>query len=58
MSKEVIPTEQIALRIRYFRGENGVLDFDLAALYDGQGFESISETKSRAIPKRLQVPAQ
>jgi ORF6N domain-containing protein len=34
MSKEIIPTEQIALRIRYFRGEKVLLDFDLAALYD------------------------
>jgi ORF6N domain len=33
MSKEVIPTEQIALRIRHFRGEKVLLDFDLAALY-------------------------
>ena len=34
MSKEIIPAEQIALRIRYFRGEKVLLDFDLAALYD------------------------
>jgi hypothetical protein len=33
MSKEIIPTEQIALRIRHFRGEKVLLDFDLAALY-------------------------
>ncbi len=33
MSKEVIPIEQIALRIRYFRGEKVLLGFDLAALY-------------------------
>src|SRR6266481_880908 len=34
MSKEIIPAEQIALRIRHFRGEKVLLDFDLAALYD------------------------
>jgi hypothetical protein len=34
MSKEIIPAEQIALRIRNFRGEKVLLDFDLAALYD------------------------
>ena len=34
MSKEIIPAEQIALRIRHFRGEKDLLDFDLAALYD------------------------
>jgi hypothetical protein len=33
MSKEIIPAEQIALRIRHFRGERVLLDFDLAALY-------------------------
>lgn len=33
MSKEIIPAEQIALRIRHFRGEKVLLDFDLAALY-------------------------
>jgi hypothetical protein len=33
MSKEIIPAEQIALRIRHFRGEQVLLDFDLAALY-------------------------
>lgn len=34
MSKDIIPAEQIALRIRHFRGEKVLLDFDLAALYD------------------------
>jgi ORF6N domain len=34
MSKEIVPAEQIALRIRYFRGEKVLLDFDLATLYD------------------------
>jgi len=34
MSKEIIAAEQIALRIRHFRGEKVLLDFDLAALYD------------------------
>lgn len=34
MSKEIIPAKQIALRIRHFRGEKVLLDFDLAALYD------------------------
>jgi len=34
MSKEIIPAEQIARRIRHFRGEKVLLDFDLAALYD------------------------
>ena len=34
MSKEIIPAEQIALRIRHFRGEKVLLDFDLAPLYD------------------------
>jgi ORF6N domain len=33
MSKEIVPAEQIALRIRHFRGEKVLLDFDLAALY-------------------------
>jgi hypothetical protein len=33
MSKEIIPAEQIARRIFYFRGEKVLLDFDLAALY-------------------------
>jgi len=33
MSKEIIPAEQIALRIQHFRGEKVLLDFDLAALY-------------------------
>lgn len=33
MSKGIIPAEQIALRIRHFRGEKVLLDFDLAALY-------------------------
>ena len=36
MSKEIIPAEQIALRIRRFRGEKVLLDFDLAALYDAE----------------------
>ena len=34
MSKEIIPAEQIALRIRHFRGEKVLLDSDLATLYD------------------------
>jgi hypothetical protein len=33
MSKEIIPADQIALWIRYFRGEKVLLDFDLATLY-------------------------
>jgi ORF6N domain-containing protein len=33
MSKGIIPAEQIALRIRHFRAEKVLLDFDLAALY-------------------------
>ena len=33
MSKEIIPAEQIAIRIRHFRGEKVLLDSDLAALY-------------------------
>ena len=33
MSEQIIPAEQIALRIRRFRGEKVLLDFDLAALY-------------------------
>ena len=33
MAKEIIPAEQIALRIRHFRGEKVLLDFDLAKLY-------------------------
>jgi hypothetical protein len=36
MSKEIIPGEQIALRIRHFRGEKVLVDFDLAALYDAE----------------------
>ena len=31
MSKEIIPAEQIALRIRYFRGEKVLLDFQAPA---------------------------
>jgi len=34
VSKEIIPADQIALRIRHFRGEKVLLVFDLAALYD------------------------
>ena len=33
MSREIVPAEQIALRIRHFRGEKVLLDFDLAKLY-------------------------
>src|SRR5215813_5713364 len=33
MAKEIIPAEQIALRIRHLRGKKVLLDFDLAALY-------------------------
>jgi hypothetical protein len=33
MSKEIIAIGQIAQRIRHFRGERVLLDFDLAALY-------------------------
>ncbi len=33
MNKEIVPADQIALRIRNFRGEKVPLDFDLAALY-------------------------
>ena len=33
MSEQIIPAEQIALRIRRFRGEKVLLDFDLAVLY-------------------------
>ena len=33
MSDQIIPAEQVALRIRRFRGEKVLLDFDLAALY-------------------------
>jgi ORF6N domain len=33
MSKEIVPAEQIPLRIRHFRGEKVLLDFDLATLY-------------------------
>jgi ORF6N domain len=36
MSEEIIPAEQIALRIRHFRGEKVLLDFDLAALYGAE----------------------
>jgi len=36
MSKEIIPAEQIALRIRDFRGEKVLLDFGLAALYGAE----------------------
>jgi hypothetical protein len=36
MSKEIIPAEQISLRIRHFRGEKVLLDFDLAALYGAE----------------------
>jgi len=33
MRKQIIPVEQIAFRIRRFRGGKGPLDFDLAALH-------------------------
>src|SRR5262249_49962722 len=33
MAKEIIPAEQIALRIRHLRGKKVLLDFDLAKLY-------------------------
>jgi len=33
MTKQIIPAEQIALRIRHFRGEKVLFDFDLATLY-------------------------
>jgi hypothetical protein len=33
MSKEIIPTQQIAHAIRFVRGEKVLLDFDLAHLY-------------------------
>src|SRR6267143_2782908 len=33
MSKEIIPVERIARSIFYLRGQKGMLDFDLAALY-------------------------
>jgi hypothetical protein len=33
VSKEIIPVEQIARRIRHLRGEKVLLDYDLAALY-------------------------
>ena len=33
MAEEIIPAEQIALRIRHLRGEKVLLDFDLAKLY-------------------------
>ena len=33
MNKQTIPAELIALRIRHFRGEKVLLDFDLAPLY-------------------------
>ena len=33
MNKEIVPADQTALRIRNFRGEKVLLDFDLAALY-------------------------
>ena len=33
MNKEIVPADQIALRIRNFRGEKVLVDFDLAALY-------------------------
>src|SRR6266480_1133573 len=33
MDKEIVPADQIASRIRNFRGEKVLLDFDLAALY-------------------------
>jgi hypothetical protein len=33
MSEQIIPAGHIALRIRRFRGEKVLLDFDLAVLY-------------------------
>src|SRR4029453_3929955 len=33
MRKEIVPVDQIAYRIRQLRGEKGLLDYDLAALY-------------------------
>lgn len=33
MSEQIIPAGHIALRIRRFRGQKVLLDFDLAVLY-------------------------
>src|SRR5213076_80770 len=33
MTKDIIPTQQVAQAIRFVREERGLLDFDLATLY-------------------------
>jgi hypothetical protein len=58
MSKQTIPAEQIALRIRHFRGEKMLLDFDLAPLY-GVAVKVLNQSAKRnreRIPERLHVP--
>lgn len=46
MTKEIIPIEKIAQRIRHFRGEKVLLDFDLAALY-GVGVKVLNQAVKR-----------
>ncbi len=42
MTHEIIPVEQVARRILYFRGEKVLLDFDLAVLY-GVGVKVLNQ---------------
>jgi hypothetical protein len=43
MAKEIIPVEQVARRILYFRDEKVLLDFDLAVLYGLAILEAIRQ---------------
>jgi hypothetical protein len=46
MAHEIIPVEQVARRILYFRGEKVLLDFDLAVLY-GVGVKVLNQAVKR-----------
>jgi hypothetical protein len=46
MAQEIIPVEQVARRILYFRGEKVLLDFDLAVLY-GVGVKVLNQAVKR-----------
>ena len=46
MTHEIIPVEQVARRILYFRGEKVLLDFDLAVLY-GVGVKVLNQAVKR-----------
>jgi len=46
MAQEMIPVDQVARRIPYFRGEKVLLDFDLAVLY-GVGVKVLNQAVKR-----------